>query len=310
MTRRVWPTREEWEADAERATRHERFAHERLPAGAVFATPEETAESERLLAGLDLLAPDVRRALTARITELRGRFPDRPAGGRDRIAWFVDLEGDAYTDAGTLAELERARRDLAAGRLSVVNVLLAHPTLVDEARWMPARQRLAELHDQGQARRDRAAAQAEQAAVDAEIERRRTDKAWRQQLERRASIDGPTVLAPRRPTHHQEELVITTDTDRCAAAHLEDRTSCEGPRDAVTVLDPAGTAVAGCEHHGARLLASLEGGRVEPGSVDGAAIRVFKAADALPPFCWYTNTPRTQADQRSHAANRALANRH
>ena len=88
--------------------------------------------------------------------------------------------------------------------------------------------------------------------------------------------------------------------DRCPAAHPEDPTPCGGPV-VVTVLDARNAGAKGCEHHGARLLASLEGGRVYPlpDAPDGAAIRVFKAADSIHPFCWYEDAPRTRASQLS-----------
>ncbi|MEU9947072.1 hypothetical protein [Streptomyces sp. NPDC047939] len=95
------------------------------------------------------------------------------------------------------------------------------------------------------------------------------------------------------------------DTDRCATAHVDDRTSCAGPRDAVTILDGHGGAAVGCEYHGARMLASIDGARVEPGTVVGAATRVLAAADTIRPFCWYENAPRTEPAQLSHAENRA-----
>jgi hypothetical protein len=76
-----------------------------------------------------------------------------------------------------------------------------------------------------------------------------------------------------------------TDT-RCPAAHTDDPTPCCGPVDAVTVLDARNHGAEGCEHHAARLLASLDGGRVYSGSVPEAAIRVFKAAAELPPFAY------------------------
>ncbi|MFI2714861.1 DUF6907 domain-containing protein [Streptomyces collinus] len=74
---------------------------------------------------------------------------------------------------------------------------------------------------------------------------------------------------------------------RCQAAHPDDPVPCDGPA-VVTVLDRGNGGAAGCEVHGARLLASLEGGRVYPlpDAPDGAAIRVFKAAGALRPFPW------------------------
>ncbi|MFE9440658.1 hypothetical protein ACFYO2_16915 [Streptomyces sp. NPDC006602] len=92
---------------------------------------------------------------------------------------------------------------------------------------------------------------------------------------------------------------------RCPAAHPEDPTPCAGPV-VVTVLDAHNAGADGCEHHAARLLASLDGGRVYalPDAPPGAAIRVFKAADGTRPFCWLDG-PRTQPSQLSHAENRA-----
>lgn len=95
-----------------------------------------------------------------------------------------------------------------------------------------------------------------------------------------------------------------TDT-RCPAAHPEDPTPCDGPA-VVTVLDVHNAGADGCEHHGARLLASLEGGRVYPlpDAPEGAAIRVFKAADTTRPFCWLGDAQRTQPSQLSRAEAR------
>ncbi|MGW3143674.1 hypothetical protein ACWDG1_03105 [Streptomyces sp. NPDC001177] len=92
---------------------------------------------------------------------------------------------------------------------------------------------------------------------------------------------------------------------RCPAAHPDDPTPCTGPV-AVTVLDAVNDGADGCEHHAARLLASLDGGRVYPlpDAPTGAAIRVFTAADGIRPFCWF-NGPRTEPSQLSRANNRA-----
>ncbi|MFC8511366.1 hypothetical protein ACFU3J_27745 [Streptomyces sp. NPDC057411] len=95
--------------------------------------------------------------------------------------------------------------------------------------------------------------------------------------------------------------------DRCAAAHDEDPTDCIGPKDAVTIIDKEGTAVPACENHGTTLLASLYDGRVEPGTVLGAATRVHAAADTTHPFPWLTDALRTEPSQRSNAANRAAS---
>lgn len=94
-------------------------------------------------------------------------------------------------------------------------------------------------------------------------------------------------------------------TGRCPAAHPEDPTPCTG-RSVVTVLDAQNAGANGCEHHAARLLASLQGARVYalPDTPAGAAIRVFKAADGIRPFPWLSDAPRTQSSQLSHAENR------
>jgi hypothetical protein len=92
---------------------------------------------------------------------------------------------------------------------------------------------------------------------------------------------------------------------RCPAAHPEDPTPCDGPP-VVTVLDRQNAGADGCEHHAARLLASLDQGRVHPlpDAPEGAAIRVFKAADGIRPFCWLDG-PRGESSQLSRAEIRA-----
>jgi hypothetical protein len=91
---------------------------------------------------------------------------------------------------------------------------------------------------------------------------------------------------------------------RCPAAHPQDPTPCGGPV-VVTILDRRNAGANGCEHHGAQLLASIEGGRVYPmpDAPEGAAIRVFKAADSTRPFAW-VDGPRSRPEQLSHAENR------
>lgn len=83
--------------------------------------------------------------------------------------------------------------------------------------------------------------------------------------------------------------------ERCAAAHAEDRSPCEGVFDAVRVSDRAGEETLACVHHGAVLLASLAGGEVHPGPrmctgdgsvAPGAAIDVYQRAQQLRPFAF------------------------
>jgi hypothetical protein len=73
-------------------------------------------------------------------------------------------------------------------------------------------------------------------------------------------------------------------TTRCPAAHPDDPTPCDG-RPAVTVLDSANAGADGCELHGARLLAALDGGRAFalPDASAGAALRVHRAAGTSRP---------------------------
>ncbi|MEU6703857.1 hypothetical protein [Streptomyces wuyuanensis] len=102
---------------------------------------------------------------------------------------------------------------------------------------------------------------------------------------------------------------MSSQNDRCPAAHHDDPTPCDGPP-VVTVLDAENAGATGCEHHGARLLASLAGGRVYalPDAPAGAAIRVFKAADTTRPFVWYDG-PRIDPSQLSRAEVRAQKGR-
>lgn len=98
---------------------------------------------------------------------------------------------------------------------------------------------------------------------------------------------------------------MDTTTGRCPAAHPEDPTPCSGPI-VVTVADRFGGRDDACEHHGARLLASINGATVHPlpGAPEGAATRVFKAASTTRPFAW-RDGPRTQPSQLSDAENAA-----
>ena len=95
--------------------------------------------------------------------------------------------------------------------------------------------------------------------------------AWRQQL----------------AAGYARQVGAETSGGRCPAAHPSDPSSCAGPV-AVTITDASGAGVDGCEHHAARMLASLTGARVYalPDAPEGAAIRTFKAASALPPYAW------------------------
>jgi hypothetical protein len=107
------------------------------------------------------------------------------------------------------------------------------------------------------------------------------------------------------PQDNEPQAVDAPDAPRCPAAHPEDPTPCSGPA-VVTVLDATDAGADGCEHHGARLLASLDGGRVYalPEAPAGSAVSVFKAADKIRPFPWHEDAPRTEPSQLSREENR------
>ncbi|WP_308072763.1 NUDIX hydrolase [Streptomyces bambusae] len=87
--------------------------------------------------------------------------------------------------------------------------------------------------------------------------------------------------------HPARPVMVATDPGRCPAAHPSDPSPCTGPA-AVTVVDQHGTRAEGCEHHAARMLASLTGAHLHalPGAPDGATTRTATAAASLPPYAW------------------------
>ncbi|MFJ1993112.1 NUDIX domain-containing protein [Streptomyces asiaticus] len=95
--------------------------------------------------------------------------------------------------------------------------------------------------------------------------------AWRQQL----------------AAGYARQAQAETSGGRCPSAHPSDPSDCAGPV-AVTVVDSCSAGIDGCEHHAARMLASLTGARVYalPNAPEGAAVRTFEAAAALPPYAW------------------------
>ncbi|WP_185912866.1 hypothetical protein [Streptomyces sp. WAC06128] len=74
---------------------------------------------------------------------------------------------------------------------------------------------------------------------------------------------------------------------RCPAAHPEDPTPCGGPV-VVTIVDKDNAGADGCEHHAARMLASITGARPvpKPDAPAGVALRVFRATHHTHPFPW------------------------
>lgn len=68
---------------------------------------------------------------------------------------------------------------------------------------------------------------------------------------------------------------------RCAAAHIDDPSPCDGPVDSVVVRDKSGGEAAGCVRHAAAMLAAVDGATVHAGSVPASAIDVLRRAQRL-----------------------------
>jgi hypothetical protein len=78
------------------------------------------------------------------------------------------------------------------------------------------------------------------------------------------------------------------ESTQCPAAYPGDASPCEGPADAVRIVDHRTTSAEalanpelgthGCVHHGARLLASTGGGRVYPGPSDATGRKPGQSA--------------------------------
>ena len=116
-----------------------------------------------------------------------------------------------------------------------------------------------------------------------------------------ASNPGPTLpagppwmpcddcgqLFPAAPEQTRCRYCEPRDKIRCAAAHPDDSSPCDGPPDAVRVMDRAGAPATGCIHHAAMMLASITGARVYPGSINGAAIAAYNRAAGMTPFAFH-----------------------
>jgi len=116
---------------------------------------------------------------------------------------------------------------------------------------------------------------------------------WR----RCAGCDAPFPAAPgqlRCPGCHPPRPAAP-----CAVAHPHDRSPCQGPPDAVRVVDQVGDQRYGCVHHASVALASIEDARVYPGSVAGAAAHTFGRAQLRRPFAFDRVEPRPVPCERA-----------
>ncbi|WP_354643903.1 hypothetical protein [Kitasatospora camelliae] len=199
MTQRVWPTREEWAAKAEYSVRTFCTMYERLPADAVFTTPDEDTEAQRLA---QTLATAVRPLLNAEINRLKTLLPDRPKAGRARTNWFIELEGTRYDNACNLGSLEELRRDIARsakagawGRIhwEISRINRSYPA-INLCQLLNDLDALDATVTRAEDRRRTEAQRLEDEAVAHEMAKRNTDDGWAKELERRARVEaGPLV---------------------------------------------------------------------------------------------------------------------
>ncbi|MEW2302014.1 hypothetical protein AB0958_18910 [Streptomyces sp. NPDC006655] len=199
MTERQWPTREEWQAKAEYSVRTLCTRWERLPHDARFITAEEEAEA---LAWALEAAKRLRPPLTAEINRLRVLVPDRPAAGRARVRWWLDLSEEKERVANDLSALEDIRRTVArAAREKAWDTVGGQlGRLYRHQRRIMLDGGLDELCErlnaravEVAARRDAEAVRLEQKAIEREVARRATDEAWEKELEWRARVEQPRV---------------------------------------------------------------------------------------------------------------------
>jgi hypothetical protein len=188
-----WPTREQWQANAERHVRQGRLATERVPNEAEhYLSADELAERDRLRVEL---AVATRPLLTAEITRLRALVPDKPRRSADSAQWWEDLwdtDPDRAEAVQHLHHLEVDRRYLTRylrngteGPYGCPFAGIPDNLIADPGKRARLRE-LAALHQQ---RLQQAAEVAEQDAVDREITRRGTEQAWQRELQRRERID-------------------------------------------------------------------------------------------------------------------------
>lgn len=170
--RPAWPTREEWQADAEHHVRRECLAAERVPNGAEhYLSAAALAERDRLRVAV---ARSARPRLTTEIKRLRA------------------LPGDS--EAARLVELESCRRLLTRFLRdgTVTAAVYGNPFAWSALEQVADPGQLARIRELGELHQQRLADAAEAAtlaAIEREVERRQTDEAWQRELERRERVD-------------------------------------------------------------------------------------------------------------------------
>lgn len=194
----VWPTRDEWAAQAEYSVRTSCYLHERVsPNPLHWITAEELAETRTLIAEI---LPIARRGLNRAIRPLLAEFADQPKSG-GFYDWYDTLTPERFARFEEYQSLRSHRTHLNASAResahdwndvqhlavlwsrirSAADKVGAAPELV---------QRLGEISAKMVAARD-AAAEADLAnSVAKRIAERNSDAGWAKELKRRAEIDA------------------------------------------------------------------------------------------------------------------------
>lgn len=175
-----WPTREEWAAKAEHATRTQCYTWQR-----VSADPADWLTTDEL---------DEARALAVAVVKATRTALTRAGRGNERST--LNAHGrEAACDWAEVNDLSYAWGHI----VSIAQSVQAVPEQTD---------RLAALGGQMVQRRDEAAKAAEEMAVADAIASRKTDAGWAKELERRARIErGPMVTTT---TVHADGSTTTT----------------------------------------------------------------------------------------------------
>jgi len=197
----TWPTRAEWQANAEDYVRTLVHPRERVPSSAGhWLSPAELADVRETA---HRLTTALRRIITASVRPLGKQFPDEPTRLGDRYTWSTALQGDRAAAYQRLTagrsdrqHLNRCVRELDSQYLNVGAARLAGRDIAYVAnRWnttdtTPDAERLARLLAAMAERCDTAATEATEAAVQAEIAKRASDEGWAKELKRRADLDA------------------------------------------------------------------------------------------------------------------------
>lgn len=207
---RMWPSREEWAADAARWARTACYPLERVPEEAEhYLTSDEVAEMWRLHMAVSAAA---RPVLTAEIDRLNATLPQPvPTRVADRIDWCDRATPEQMAAHQRMSTLKHIRRDVGrvasgrtdplAGRWNPFDFTVLAKQSAGLLSGLDGWSRLAELDTKWETSRQEAADQALAEAVACEVAKRNSDEGWAKELKRRARIDGDHLTTEETSNH-------------------------------------------------------------------------------------------------------------